>query len=127
MDFVQAPNGSPAGNQTTTGKVVGGSTYLHVTALAEQSNTIKRLVLNAIEICGAQPEKDFNVVKYSTDHTRVSFLSYPYFFEDPFPALHESWIIDVDRRSFDRRDYRNSLNPPILHRKELFLTADHPD
>jgi hypothetical protein len=29
-------------------------------------------------------------------------------------------------REIECYDYADSLNPPILHRKESFLTADHP-
>ncbi|MGF1615042.1 MAG: DNA phosphorothioation-associated putative methyltransferase, partial [Gammaproteobacteria bacterium] len=54
----------------------------------------------------------------------VALLNYPGFFEDPFPALRESWLVDVVQGSVSYRTYADSLNPPILHRKELLLRPE---
>src|SRR5262249_825047 len=48
------------------------------------------------------------------------------FFTDAFPALHLSVPVDLRRATIGRRSYTESFNPPILHRKELLLSAAHP-
>lgn len=57
----------------------------------------------------------------------IALLNYPDFFADPFPALAESWRYVPDSGETGYRSYRDSLNPPILHRKELLLAPDHPN
>ncbi|MFD2113524.1 hypothetical protein [Thiorhodococcus fuscus] len=53
-------------------------------------------------------------------------MNYPTFDDDAFPALQESWLVDLDQRAVSYRTYADSLNPPILHRKELLLAEDDP-
>lgn len=69
---------------------------------------------------------DFNVVKFRTDELKVSFLSYPHFFDNPHPALRHAITIDLVRGRARHTDYADNPNPPILHRKEAFLPAAHP-
>jgi DNA phosphorothioation-associated putative methyltransferase len=57
---------------------------------------------------------------------KVSDLVYPEFETDPHPALQRSVKLSLRTREIDCFDYTVSSNPPILHRKETFLTADHP-
>jgi DNA phosphorothioation-associated putative methyltransferase len=57
---------------------------------------------------------------------QVSYSDYPDFATDAHPALRRSIKLSVRTREIDRFDYTASSNPPILHRKETFLTADHP-
>jgi len=69
--------------------------------------------------------EEFNVVKLRTDDPRLSFLCYPGFFEVAHPSLEEAITIDLCSGRSLRTAYRDSLNPPILHRKELLLSPDH--
>src|SRR5205085_2408127 len=57
---------------------------------------------------------------------KLSYLVYPGFESDPHPALLRSIRLCLQTRQLDCRDYAASANPPILHRKETFLTPDHP-
>jgi hypothetical protein len=34
--------------------------------------------------------------------------------------------VNLRTRQIDSTDYAQSANPPVLHRKEAFLTLDHP-
>jgi hypothetical protein len=52
-------------------------------------------------------------------------LSYPDFDRDPHPALLRSVKLSLQTLVLDCWDYAGSQNPPILHRKETFLPADH--
>jgi DNA phosphorothioation-associated putative methyltransferase len=74
---------------------------------------------------GIGPE--FNLLKFHTDRPKISFLSYPEFFNEPHPALHSAIVIDLVSGKVRRDEYLGRTNPPILHRKETFLPSDHPD
>lgn len=85
---------------------------------------VDRLVAQIVAAFQVGPE--FNVIKFRTDELKVSFLSYPRFFDDPHPALRHAITIDLVRGKARHTDYTDNLNPPILHRKEAFLPVDHP-
>jgi len=65
-------------------------------------------------------------VKYDIKGQVLSLLWYPDFFNYPFPALEKCYRIDLKSKRVEKRNYLASLNPPILHRKELFLSQDDP-
>jgi hypothetical protein len=69
---------------------------------------------------------EFNLLKFHAASPKISFLAYPTFEKDPHPPLQESVIVDLIGGKVRRDDYRGRENPPILHRKETFLPADHP-
>jgi DNA phosphorothioation-associated putative methyltransferase len=66
------------------------------------------------------------LVKFQTNVPKISYLFYPDFDIDPHPALHTSMQIDLRDLQVVYRDYDRSDNPPVLHRKETFVTADYP-
>ena len=68
-------------------------------------------------------QRDFNVVKLA--QTRLSFLLYEHFSE-PFPALLNALSCNVVHGGCRFTDYSQRASPPILHRKELLLPANHP-
>ena len=78
-------------------------------------------------VAAFQVGPEFNVIKFRTDELKISFLSYPRFFDDPHPALRHAITIDLVRGKARHTDYADNPNPPILHRKEAFLPAEHPD
>ena len=108
------------------GKVVGTDIYIHVSAMGllqeEQQDQIKL----AADIAGLVINENFNVARLSTKDDSHSLLSYPDFFENPFPSLARSWRITLSRKTIVYRNYLESRNPPILHRKELLLAPDNP-
>jgi DNA phosphorothioation-associated putative methyltransferase len=105
------------------GKRLPSAVYLHRDTEVCASGPIGRFLQSLAQACGVSA--DFNIVKFRTDVPRLSFLSYPDFFEDPHPALEESISIDLTTGKTFRMGYRDNINPPILHRKELFLSTDH--
>ncbi|MDE0242551.1 MAG: hypothetical protein OXQ84_20545 [bacterium] len=108
---------------TGRGKHVGATSYFHLDlvrtrpAIAETLHAIWRRYAGA-----ALP--DYNVLKLQPP-SRVSFLTYDDF-ASPFPVLVRSLAIDLAACAARHTDYRDRDNPPILHRKELLLPADHP-
>ena len=69
---------------------------------------------------------EFNVIKFRTDELKVSFLAYPDFLTHAHPALRHAITIDLVTGKARHTDYADNINPPILHRKESFVPADHP-
>ncbi len=103
----------------TAGKRIRGATYLHRSALGTLTAPDQARVEMAARATGAV----WNVVRVA--RSGVSLLYYADFDEDPFPALRASTLVHDDGRIVSR-DYAQRSNPPILHRKELLVSADHP-
>ncbi len=109
-----------------TGKFVQSSRYLHIEAINLLSESELELVSCAENLAEVTRGTDYNVIRISVDLASVSFLYYPGFFEKPFPELVTSWRIELNASNQVRkRSYTDSLNPHILHRKELLLPAGH--
>lgn len=68
-----------------------------------------------------------NVLKFNLKSGRFSWLAYRDFESAAFPELIASWSFadELGSQSTLRR-YDGSLNPPILHRKELLVDPSHP-
>ena len=106
------------------GKLVGNALYVHVSAL-DLLDPLLRLYEGCASRAFGQME-GATLVKFRTDKPRVSYLFYPDFETDPHPALQASMQADFQGLRVDYRDYSNSTNPPILHRKETFVALTHP-
>lgn len=107
-------------------KTVGGRTYVHVDALPLLDADTAERVRQAERLAGVERLTDFNLVRLDDTGPAVALLNYPDFADDPFPALRDSRLVDPDAGTLSYRTYADSLNPPILHRKELFLPPEHP-
>ncbi|WP_295400704.1 DNA phosphorothioation-associated putative methyltransferase [uncultured Thiocystis sp.] len=107
-------------------KVVGGRTYVHVDVLPLLDPATAARVAEAERLARRERRTDFNLVRIDDAGPCIALLNYPELDEEPFPALRESWLVDLERATVSYRTYADSRNPPILHRKELLLPADHP-
>ncbi|XGV96552.1 MAG: DNA phosphorothioation-associated putative methyltransferase [Leptolyngbya sp. BL-A-14] len=111
-------------NSSQTGKRLPGALYVHISALPDLERSLQdyenlaRQHLKKLE--GA------TLVKFSTDQPRVSYLSYPDFDTDAHPALQWSVQVDLATSRVGVRNYNDTDNPPVLHRKETFVTSDYP-
>ena len=108
------------------GKKVLNHVYWHYTLTFEQSQIVQEKVAQAEELAALVAGENYNVVKFNVNDDVLSLLSYPDFFDEPFPALARSWRIDLTSKRVETRHYANSYNPPILHRKEQFIPTTHP-
>lgn len=112
-----------SGDGNRPGKRVGGSVYLHRSALLLLTAPEREAVQKAASAAGWDA---WNVARLDGGSTgRVALLEYESFDAVAFPALLESYLVEPNG-SATRRNYRSSANPPILHRKELLLAPDHP-
>lgn len=111
---------------SSVGKQIGGRVYVHRLALAGLPGPLADIANAALAAC-PDAEAHANVLKLDEAARVVSALNYPDFFSAAFPELREAWRIDLTDGRVSYRNYADSLNPPILHRKELLLPPDHPD
>jgi len=109
------------------GKKVYSSTYIHLSMLDRINEEMKDNINICFKFIPKEEKSKINVIRISNDQKEITALSYPSFFKDPFPTLSESWKVDINKGDCRHRDFRESLNPPILHRKELLISSDHPD
>ena len=110
--------------QAPVGKILPRALYVHHTAMSHLPP-----LLRVYEGCGRQlagAVDGLTLVKLSRRRPRISYLVYPDFDRDGHPALTETFIADLSQLALHHRDYRRAANPPVLHRKELFLSNDHP-
>lgn len=109
---------SPVGKQTPT------ALYIHISALQELPPILRvyegcaRALVGTVE--GA------NIIKLHRDVPQISYLLYPDFERDPHPALNASLLVHLQTFRIKYREYTDSKNPPILHRKEEFIAKGHP-
>ena len=115
----------PDGLKRQRGKVVAGHSYAHLDLLPNLDESLLKLVEAARPHLPIPALGRTNVVRIDRDNREVGFLSYPDFFDDAFPALRESWKVRIDTGHVVYRTYAESLNPPILHRKEQMLPEGH--
>ena len=110
--------------RSPVGKLLPNALYVHRSALEELEPLLRvyegcaRAYLGEIE--------EGNILKLHRFSGKVSYLAYPDFETDPHPALSSSVKLDMRSRQLDFYDYRQSDNPPVLHRKETFLAPTHP-
>jgi hypothetical protein len=110
--------------QIKHGKRLPGALYVYREADENFSPELNRLLAQLIAIYRINGE--FNLIKFRTDEFKISFLSYPDFFEEAHPVLRKAITIDLVKGKARAMDYAQNINPPILHRKETFLPRHHP-
>ncbi|MGH1393622.1 MAG: DNA phosphorothioation-associated putative methyltransferase [Trichormus sp.] len=111
-------------DKSKIGKHTRGALYVHVSALAALDP-----LLRIYEGCASRTigrVDGATLIKYHIDKPQISYLFYPEFDTDPHPALTASITIDLKTLYITHRDYSDRANPPVLHRKETFVTPSYP-
>jgi DNA phosphorothioation-associated putative methyltransferase len=106
------------------GKLTPSALYVHRSALPYLP-TLLRLYEGCAQALVGTVE-GANVIKLSVTCPRISYLSYPRFDRDAHPTISAAVTVNLAKLTVDFRDYSKSENPPLLHRKEEFVAADHP-
>ena len=105
------------------GKVVGGASYFHQSAIYLIDNYYQDLIAKA-SILNENSCK-WNVVKFDKrENYKLSFLEYQCFNDYAFPCLEKSYQIHLSDLTFKSRNHSDK-NPPVLHRKELLIDPSH--
>jgi hypothetical protein len=113
-----------AARAATAGKLTPEALYVHISAV----DSLPPL-LRVYEGCGqtlAGTIGDATVIKLHRQKAQVSYLSYPGFDRDPHPVLHTVIVARLGSLGLTFRDFRDSENPPILHRKEALVPPAYP-
>jgi DNA phosphorothioation-associated putative methyltransferase len=105
------------------GKHLPSHIYVHESAEDELPALLRIVIFAAKQIVGEVP---YNIAKIAVDGRTVSFLDYPNFDQNPHPTLLRSVQVYLPKTSFNIRDYSKWDNPPILHRKDTFVTKTYP-
>ena len=106
-------------------KTIAGRIYIHKDNVELLDGVYTKQVAMA-ESMLQERLPEYTIIRLETGTTCLSLLNYPHIEDEPFPVLKESWRVDLEVGEIGYRTYESSFNPPILHRKELLLTADHP-
>ncbi|WP_373539506.1 DNA phosphorothioation-associated putative methyltransferase [Chamaesiphon sp.] len=109
--------------QSKIGKLLPTALYVHISALNEIDPKLRLYEGCASRNIGGT--EDANIIKFHTDKPCISYLYYPDFESIAHPALSWAMLIDLRDLSLRFRDYSQQENPPILHRKETFLSQNH--
>jgi DNA phosphorothioation-associated putative methyltransferase len=110
--------------RATVGKLLPDDLYVHRSTL----DSLEPL-LRIYEGCGRAylGEVDgANIIKIHRRSGKLSYLVYPDFDNDPHPALLRCVRLNLRTRQIECYEYARSSNPPVLHRKESFLSASDP-
>lgn len=110
--------------ESEVGKRLPNALYVHESALSTLPP-----VLRLYEGCasGMMGRVDgANIIKLHRSEPKISYLAYPEFDTCAHPAL--AWAMTIHLQTFrvKLRDYKSRRNRPILHRKELFVSPEHP-
>ena len=109
---------------SSVGKLTPTSLYIHTNALETLDPLLRVYEGCARALVGTVDQA--NIVKLRFVEPIVSYLSYPNFETDPHPALASSLLVHLQTFRVQVRQYTASENPPILHRKEVFVRPDDP-
>ncbi|WP_086775567.1 DNA phosphorothioation-associated putative methyltransferase [Vibrio coralliirubri] len=107
-------------SQIKVGKQLPDAIYLHKDAFSALPKVLTQFI-PAVAKAVNLDEEDWNLVKLFKKEFRLSLLHYPDFYTDSYPALEQSLNVDLSKLSHKITGYRESENPPILHRKETMV------
>ncbi|MFC4605839.1 DNA phosphorothioation-associated putative methyltransferase [Rhodococcus kronopolitis] len=113
-----------AARSAKVGKQTPSALYVHRNALAELPPLLQ-VYEGCARVLSGTIERA-NMIKLSVVKPQVSFLSYPRFERDAHPTLESAVTVNLRELTVDWRDYSESPNPPLLHRKEEFVCVDDP-
>ncbi len=106
----------------TIGRKLGKMHYIHKSAISYLPVNEKNTLQIALSL--VNDSLVWNLAKISVLGDTVSLLYYKEFENQIFPILTSSVIVKIKENSIKYIDYSKRDNPPVLHRKELFLAPD---
>jgi DNA phosphorothioation-associated putative methyltransferase len=110
--------------RATVGQLVDNALTVHESALDSLEPLLRiyegcaRALVGKIE--GA------NLIKLHRFSGKISYIAYPDFEKTPCPAIRLRMKVSLRSLKIDVFDYSNWPDPPILFRKEEFLSPSHP-
>jgi DNA phosphorothioation-associated putative methyltransferase len=107
------------------GKLMPTALYVHAESLNRLPGILRVYEGCARVLSGAV--EGTTIVKLRRHEPKISYLAYPSFNDDAHPSLASSVRIDLQSFHLKYRDFKDSTDPPILHRKEEFVSEDYPN
>ncbi|CAA6825853.1 MAG: FIG01200972: hypothetical protein [uncultured Thiotrichaceae bacterium] len=107
------------------GKKLPDSIYVHESRLSELPENLAKLALNTSDQFKIK-KNSWNILKFYKKDFKIAYLNYPDFETNSYPPLNLSQLVDLEKQSARKSDYSKSENPPILHRKETFVSESFP-
>jgi DNA phosphorothioation-associated putative methyltransferase len=105
------------------GKLMSDALYFHRSSTGQVPPLIRLILFAAEQIVG---DVEHELVKLDADGRKISFLRYSRFDEEAHPALEYSVRVHLPTATHSFRDYRDSTNPPVLHRKDTLVDPLYP-
>ncbi len=102
------------------GKLTGNALYIHIDSIHMIHPALRIFEGCARNFVGIIGEA--NIVKLHRHGPKISYLEYPGFDKNPHPELATSWTVNLQSFNINIRKYSLRENPPILHRKEDFVS-----
>jgi DNA phosphorothioation-associated putative methyltransferase len=110
--------------ENEVGKVLASTRYIHRTVLTRFSLKCDEIDRSWISLTDDAPM--WNVLRINSSKRVLALLSYPDFDTVAHPQLACSLSVDLVKQQTLTTSFSERVNPPILHRKELFLHHAHP-
>lgn len=107
------------------GKLLPAAFYFHASALSAMPVPLRLYEGCARALSGAVEEA--NLIKLGRRERKVSYLAYPDFERVAHPELRHSTRVDLLTFDVRTRRYDEAGNPPVLHRKETFVSDENPN
>ena len=105
-------------SKSKIGKKTQEALYVHIKAIDKLDITLRLYEGISRQYLG-QPEG--NIIKFPYEKKSISYHNYPDFDKNPHPELKTVTKVDLLNLKIIDKDYSSRSNPPILHRKELFI------
>ncbi|WP_031292147.1 DNA phosphorothioation-associated putative methyltransferase [Leptolyngbya sp. Heron Island J] len=109
---------------STLGKCLPGAFYVHISTLRHLDKALQQYEAKARPYL--RDDIPLTLVKFHFEQPKLSYLYYPDFDQVAHPALHASIQVSLVTGQLHYRDYSQTPNPPVLHRKETFVAPDYP-
>lgn len=100
------------------GKLLPDALYVHSSALPALDPILQHLECQCRQ--HFESLSSATIIKFHLEHPKISYLFYPDFDIEAHPILHRSVQVDWRTGQVMERDYTQTDNPPVLHRKETF-------
>lgn len=106
------------------GKQLPDAIYIHRDGFSALPDMLSEFII-AVAKAVKLKDQEWNLVKLFKKEFRISYLDYPEFYSDSYPALKQSVNVDLKRLNHRITKYEASDNPPILHRKETMVLPNN--
>ena len=110
--------------RATVGQLADNALTVHESALDSLEPLLRIYEGCARALVGKIEEA--NLIKLHRFSGKVSYIAYPDFDTDPFPALQLRVKVSLRSLNIDFFDYSEWTDPPLLFHKDEFLPAEHP-